>query len=225
MSSGVSEFHALVASIALRAAGQGFMLAGGNALLIYGVTARATMDVNLITSTLGGVRPVREAVENALKAAGFHVERIDPFIGDDDEPGWVGETAASWAEWTVSRGGKQASLQINFNESPREPVVMGLGPVMAVEDVLGSKLRACLDRADARDYIDVAAALKRYGADQLMAWALEQEPNLTDDDFALVPFRLAELEDEAFAHYGLDAAAVAQLRDQFAAWPARGGAS
>jgi Nucleotidyl transferase AbiEii toxin, Type IV TA system len=225
VNSGVSEFHAQVAAIALRAAGHGFMLAGGNALLAYGVSARPTMDVNLITSTDGGVRPVREAVENALKAAGFHVERIDPYIGGDDEPGWVGETAASWAEWTVARAGKQVSLQVMVSESLRDPVIMGLGPVMAVEDVLGSKLRALVDRADARDYIDIGAALKRYSPDQLMAWAREQEPNLTDDDFAFVPFRLAELEDETFAPYRLNADAVAQLRDLFAAWHGRGSGS
>jgi hypothetical protein len=98
---------------------------------------------------------------------------------------------------------------------------MDLGPVRALEDVLGSKLISTIERADARDYIDVAAALARYSPQQLWTRAIALDPDLSADDFAFVPLRLSELEDEAFAFYGLDAAAVARLRGRFTAWPQR----
>src|SRR5215472_14465790 len=46
----VSELHRQVAAVALRAAaGHGFALGGGNALLAHGVTSRPTQDVDLFT--------------------------------------------------------------------------------------------------------------------------------------------------------------------------------
>ena len=40
----IDEFHEQVAAVALRAAGHGFALGGGNALIAHGVIARPTQD-------------------------------------------------------------------------------------------------------------------------------------------------------------------------------------
>lgn len=50
--------------------------------------------------------------------------------------------AARWAEWTVARDLKQVTLQVIVDASTRAPVIMDLGPVRAIENVLGSKLIA-----------------------------------------------------------------------------------
>jgi hypothetical protein len=222
--SGVDDFHAEVAAIALRAAGPGFVLAGGNALRAHGIGRRPTMDVNLATSLEDGVRHAMDAVAAALKEAGFHVERIDPFAEDDPEqPDFIGEMAGGWVEWTVARrGGKQVVLQMSLTGGARTPVQMALGPVMALEDVLGAKLLASLERGEVRDLIDLGDALRQFSPYQLMEWARILEPGLTIEDFTAVAAQLDTLEDKAFARYGLDEAAIRSLRERFAVWPRQG---
>jgi hypothetical protein len=53
----------------------------------------------------------------------------------------------------------------------RSPVIMEVGPVLDLEDVLGGKVCALASRAYERDYVDTAAALERYTADQLIGFA------------------------------------------------------
>lgn len=43
----------------------------------------------------------------------------------------------------------------------RQPVLMEIGPVLDLDDAIGSKVRALASRAAERDYIDVAAAQAR----------------------------------------------------------------
>jgi hypothetical protein len=72
----VSALHHQVAAIALAAASQhGFALGGGNALIAHGIIDRVTQDVDLFTDQEHGVAAAVQAVESALRAAGFRVER------------------------------------------------------------------------------------------------------------------------------------------------------
>src|ERR1017187_10831520 len=68
-----------VAAIALRAAaGHGFALAGGNALIAHGIIDRPTDDVDLFSDQETAVTAAAEAVEAALRQAGFQAERRGP---------------------------------------------------------------------------------------------------------------------------------------------------
>lgn len=61
----LSELHRQVAAIALRAAaGYGFALGGGNALIQHGMISRLTQDVDLFTDQEAGVPAAAGAVEN-----------------------------------------------------------------------------------------------------------------------------------------------------------------
>ena len=78
----LEELHRQVAVIALRAAaGYGFALGGGNALIQHGVISRPTQDVDLFTDRETGVRAAASTVEAALQEAGFQVERQDDAAG------------------------------------------------------------------------------------------------------------------------------------------------
>jgi nucleotidyltransferase AbiEii toxin of type IV toxin-antitoxin system len=71
-----------VAAIALRAAaGYGFALGGGNALIQHGVISRPTQDVDLFTDQEAAVPAAAGAVESALREAGFRAERQDDTAG------------------------------------------------------------------------------------------------------------------------------------------------
>jgi hypothetical protein len=73
-----SDFQWEVAAVALKvAAVHGFVLGGGNALILHGIVDRYTADVDLVTDRPTGVKAAAGAVEEALRAAGFQVERQD----------------------------------------------------------------------------------------------------------------------------------------------------
>ena len=213
-----SDFQWEVAAVALKvAAAHGFVLGGGNALILHGVVDRYTADVDLVTDRPTGVKAAAGAVEEALCAAGFQAERQDRdsglgevFYGFDD----------GLIEWVVvGPGGDQTVLQIAHFDRNRAPVSMDVGPVLDRLDAIASKVRAFVTRAEERDAIDVAAALEHYTADHLIALARQLEPGLEDEDFADAGRRLDRLSDKVFGRYGLSVQDVARMREQFAAWP------
>jgi hypothetical protein len=72
----VSALHRQVAAVALAmAAKHGFGLGGGNALLAHGIISRPTADVDLFTDQKHGVQAAADAVQAALRRAGFQAER------------------------------------------------------------------------------------------------------------------------------------------------------
>jgi Nucleotidyl transferase AbiEii toxin, Type IV TA system len=214
----VSELHRRVATIALAAAaGHGFALAGGNALLAHGLTDRYTADVDLFTDQEAGVAAAAEAVETALAAAGFHTGRHDKTGGLADIFYGLGEGLAEWV--ITAPGGEQVLLQLAYYERGRSPVRTDLGPVLDLEDALGAKVCALASRVEPRDYIDVAAALGRYSPAQLIGFAIRIDQGLTGQDFAEAGQRVDEFTDEEFADYGLSPHDVSTLRKRFAGWP------
>ena len=177
-----SGFQREVAVVALKvAAAHGFVLGGGNALILHGIVDRYTADVDLMTDREDGVKAATGAVDDALRAAGFEVER-------QDRDGGLAEMFYGFdtglAEWLVTGpGGEQTVLQITHFDRGRAPVQMAIGPVLNPLDAVASKVRAFVTRAEERDAIDVAAALERYTVDELITLARQLEPSLTDEDF------------------------------------------
>ena len=81
----VSDLHRQVAAVALAAAAEhGFALGGGNALLAHGIISRPTADVDLFTDQEHGVQAAADAVQAALRRAGFRAERQDQAGGLSD---------------------------------------------------------------------------------------------------------------------------------------------
>jgi hypothetical protein len=216
----VSELHGQVATVALRAAApHGFVIGGGNALIAYGIIDRPTQDLDLVTDQEHGVEAAAEAVEAALQAAGYEVEREDKTAGLADIFEGMGQ---GLAEWTVTAPqGRQMILQMAYFERlpGAQPVIMEFGPVLDLEDTVGWKTVALASRAVPRDYWDVAAALQRFTIGQLIGFAKRLDPGLGDEDYADAGRRLDQVEDGWFASLGISGQDVARLRDQFAAWP------
>jgi hypothetical protein len=214
----VDDLHRQVAAIALRAAARhGFALGGGNALIAHGLIDRPTEDVDLFTDEDGGVAAAAGVVEAALRAAGFAAERQDRLA--DLAEVFYG-LADGLAEWIVTApDGRQAMLQLARIDRDRRPVTMDVGPVLDLEDVVGSKVCALAGRAEVRDFVDTAAALSRYSVPELIAFARRLDPGLTDEDFADAGARLDRLADRVFTRYGLSPADVTRLRERLSAWP------
>ena len=166
----VSDLHRQVAAVALAAAAEhGFALGGGNALLAHGIISRPTADVDLFTDQEHGVQAAADAVQAALRRAGFRAERQDQAGGLSDIFPDIGEGLAEWI--VTAAGGEQMLLQLAYFDRGRQPVVMDIGPVLDLEDAMGGKVCALASRVEPRDYADVAAALGRYSPAELIGFA------------------------------------------------------
>jgi hypothetical protein len=214
----VSKFHGQVAAIALRAAApHGFALGGGNALIAHGIIDRATQDVDVFSDEQGGVEAAADAVEAALREAGFGTDRRDKTGDLADIFYGMGEGLAEWI--VTAPNGEQMLLQMAYFDRARRPVIMDIGPVLDLEDVVGGKVCALASRVEPRDYVDTAAALGRYSLEQMIGFARRLDPGLTDRDFADAAQRLDRWGDGVFAPFGLSSLNVAVLRERFADWP------
>ena len=214
----ISELQREVATIALRAAARhGFALAGGNALIAHGVINRPTDDVDLFSDQESGVVAAADAVESALREAGFVAERLDRWDELEDIFDGAGEGLAEWV--VTAPSGQQTMLQMAYFDRTRGPVTMDVGPVLDLDDLAGWKLVALLNRAEPRDYVDTAAALELYTVDQLISFAKRLDPGLEDQDFADAARRLDQMPDQLFTVYELSQQDIARLRERFAGWP------
>jgi predicted nucleotidyltransferase component of viral defense system len=214
----VSKLHGQVATIALRAAApHGFALGGGNALIAHGIIDRATQDVDVFSDEQGGVEAAADAVEAALRDAGFGIERRDKTGGLSDIFYGMGEGLAEWI--VTGQSGAQMMLQMAYFDRARNPIIMDIGPVLDLEDVIGGKVCALASRAEPRDYLDTAAALGHYSIEEMTGFARRLDPGLTDRDFADAGQRLDQWGDGVFAPFGQSQKDVAALRERFAAWP------
>lgn len=209
------EFQAKVARVALRAAQRhGFALAGGNALAVHGVIARPTEDIDLFTDH-GDLRAAAGNVIEALAKAGFTVMMIE-----DELSGLIDGFDQDMAELEVSRDEKVVRLQLVRFDRHQPPVMMDIGPVLHIDDILGSKVVALATRAEPRDYIDVAAAMRKQPREHLLDLARQADPDIVDAEFADAMQRLDRLDDSVFTQlYGLTAEQVADVRTAFATWP------
>ncbi len=214
----ITGLHREVAVIALRAAApHGFALGGGNALIAHGITERPTQDVDVFSDLEGGVEAAADAVEAALRDAGFDTERRDKTAGLADIFYGMGDGLAEWIVTTPDA--EQMMLQMAYFDRSRRPVIMDIGPVLDLEDVVGGKVCALASRAEPRDYIDTAAAMDHYSIEQMIRFARRLDPGLTDRDFGDAGQRLDRWGDGVFASFALSPQDISELRERFAAWP------
>jgi len=210
-------FQTNVARLALDATREhGFALAGGHALIAHGIVTRPTEDVDLFTNADGAVQAAAHLVERKLANAGFDVAVIpetselgDLFYGFERD----------MVEFEVRKDDKTMRLQLCRFDRSQSPIVMAIGPVLHVDDVVGSKVAAMATRAEPRDFIDVAAALDRYDPEQLMELALQADPALAGEEFAVALRRFDRLDNEVFETlYGRTSEESAEIRRRFADW-------
>jgi hypothetical protein len=204
--------RAAIEQIALStAAPWGFALGGGRALIAHGLSDRPTEDVDLFTVDETAVRPAAEAVMDALAAAGFSAWEVgtDTDLFDD--------LADILIELAVS-GHDGESMPVSMGVQPRSlPLVdLTVGPVTQLEDLAASKVSAMVNRAEIRDFIDVAIFLEHFDRARLLDLAGRVDTGLTAEDYAACMRQLDAYPDALFRRYLAEPAAV---RAAFTEWP------
>src|SRR4051812_22008434 len=109
---------------------------------------------------------------------------------------------------------QQHRVELVANWRARPPVQMDIGPVLHPDDVMAGKMDALYNRAAARDFLDVDAAITggRYTLDQLCDLALQADAGFDQTLFAAMLARIDRLDDEDFTEYGICAEHVSALR-------------
>jgi hypothetical protein len=171
----------------------------------------------LFTDQEHGVQAAAAAVQRALAAAGLPAERQDDTAGLADLFPGMGQGLAEWI--VTAPDGEQTVLQMAYFDRSQAPVVMEIGPVLALEDVAGGKVCALASRVEPRDYADAGRMLDRYSPAELIGFSGRLDPGLTAQDFADAGMQLDRIADEEFFRYRLSQQDIDALRARFAAWP------
>jgi hypothetical protein len=139
---------------------EGFLLAGGAALVAQALTDRSTQNLDFSTGPGGGdVVRARDAFEAAVKKRGWSVKRV--------------RDGATFCRLVVT-GPDSLVVDLALDSPPsRLPTVSFIGPTFDLEELAGRKTLALFDRAEARDFTDVYALARRYGKELLIARAAE----------------------------------------------------
>jgi len=173
---------------------EGFALAGGGALIERGAIERETHDLDFFVGEADAVDRLLPALESALSAERFAVERR--------------QVAHGFARLSVRAGDDHTEIDlcVDYRLLPAEP--SAIGPVLSLEELAANKLLALFSRAEARDFVDFAAVEPLYGLDHLCRLAADKDggfdrsvltemlgriDRLPEDEFLLSDDRLAAL--------------------------------
>ncbi len=201
--SGLTDFQVEVARLFFaQPAAEGFLLAGGGALLASGLTTRPTEDLDFFGERgRADVALVREQFQSAASSAGWTVHAI--------------QLSATFARLSV-RGSDLVVVDIAIDAPPGHPSVVSIaGPTFDPEELAGRKLVALFDRAEARDFADVFVLARWFGRSTLLVRAAEIDGGFDLEVLATMMRSLARFADEEIPT--ADATADA-IRAYFANW-------
>ncbi|MEU5436450.1 nucleotidyl transferase AbiEii/AbiGii toxin family protein [Streptomyces sp. NPDC020719] len=183
------------------------VITGGYAVQAHGLVDRLSQDLDVATENPAPIDEIVRTLTDGLAQCGWGVHRIetgplsgrliatDPTTGEECEVDVLKE--AFWAP----------------------PALTEYGPVLSLDDVIGTKVRALAERGAVRDLIDVHAASRhRTTADLEMLGRRHARIEFSLHDLR---DRLAGAEwwdDEDFTGYGLDTEQIQDLRAWALAW-------
>lgn len=185
------------------------VLTGGYAVQAHGLVDRLSQDLDVATENPAPMEDIAADLVHELAKRGWAVEvvAVDPL--------------AARLMVTDPADGARCEVDVLKENLWSAPEDTEYGPVLALDDVIGTKVRALADRGAPRDLIDVQAAhrLRRRDLGELERLGARHGR----DEFRLDDLRdrLAGSEwydDEEFAEYGLDADAIADLREWARRW-------
>lgn len=183
------------------------VITGGYAVQAHGLVDRLSQDLDVATENPAPMDDIAATLERGLACRGWHVTVIstDPL-----------SARLIVADPAVGEECEVDILKENFWGTPTETEH---GPVLALDDVIGTKVRALADRGAVRDLIDVHAASRDRTIHELESLGARH----SRDEFHLQDLRdrlggADWYEDEEFAAYGLVEQSITDLREWAVRW-------
>jgi hypothetical protein len=205
------EYQRDVTRLALTAlAGGGFALAGSGAIREHGIIDRPTQDIDLFTSVTSteAFAASTTRLAAAMRERGFEVvER---------------RSAPQFANFSVtSPTGQTVEVDLGVDWRAEEPVTLSVGPVLSLEDAVGSKVVAVYSRAEVRDYLDLDAIREsgRFTDGQLLDLAVARDPGFDVEMFAGQLEQINRLSGTLrVEEYGVGEQGLAHLKSRLSGW-------
>jgi predicted nucleotidyltransferase component of viral defense system len=184
-----------------------FVITGGYAVQAHGIVDRLSRDIDVATDSSTPMEALASRLIDGLTERGWQVRVIGI------------ESVSARFMVTDPELCQDCEVDILKEAFNRPPIDTPYGPVLSIDDVIGTKVRALADRGYARDLVDIHAAsrLRSRGEmeslGRLVAW----------DEFSLegLADRLSSAQwraDEEFTAYGLTEAEIMDLRKWAQAW-------
>lgn len=184
------------------------VITGGYAVQAHQLVDRPSSDLDVATDSDIPMEDIAAAIVAGLTARGWdiHIVGVDP------------RSARMTA--TDPATGEQCELDILREVFHQPPAVMSYGPVLALDDVIGTKVRALAGRGLPRDLIDIHAASRLCSNIELESLGRR---HAWDEQFSLSELKArldgAEwYDDQAFTEYGLSVEQITDLRRWAQAW-------
>lgn len=183
----------------------GFVLAGGGALAAHGVLYRSTRDLDYFAgpAETAAVQRLAAAVQRAAGQQGLRIGRE--------------RDTETFVRFGISDGEERCELDLAIDYRALPPVSTRYGPTLDLRELGANKVLAIFDRAEPRDFIDLAQLTQRFSLGDLVS--LAQTKDLGLDLEVLVAFmaRVASLPRDDFE---LDDGAYRQLIASVDGWRA-----
>ncbi|MGW0227909.1 nucleotidyl transferase AbiEii/AbiGii toxin family protein [Actinopolymorpha singaporensis] len=183
---------------------QGFVVAGGAALIASGLITRATNDIDLfaVHRNASSIPDAASSFEIAAHSRGWTTRRIV----DQHE----------FVRLLITNEDENLVIDLGRDSPPDQPTHHTvLGPTLAERDLAARKTLALYGRAEGRDFADVYHLAHRFGRDNLIAWAHHQDSGFDTHIFATMLNSLNRLNDRDIPIRPAD---IAELRTFFAEW-------
>ena len=183
------------------------VLTGGYAVQAHGIVDRLSRDIDVATNSPLPMEILAARLVNGLTEHGWQVRVIGV------------EPVSARFIVTDPELGQDCEVDILKEGFTWPPVYTPYGPVLAMDEVIGTKVRALADRGYARDLVDIHAASRLRSQGELESLGRR----LAWDDFSLegLAVRLSSVQwraDEEFAAYGLTETEITELKRWAQAW-------
>ncbi|MFY1675905.1 MULTISPECIES: nucleotidyl transferase AbiEii/AbiGii toxin family protein [unclassified Streptomyces] len=183
------------------------VLTGGYAVQAHGLVERFSRDLDVATENPAPMQEIVASLTAGLGARGWRTTHVqtDPLSGrflvtDPDT-------------------GEECEVDVLKEAFWAPPAQTPYGPVLSLDDVIGTKVRALADRGTVRDLIDVQAASRHRSTADLESLGRRR----AHDEFSLEDLRDRLIgadwyEDEDYTAYGLTPRQIEELKAWALEW-------
>ncbi len=175
----------IISSVMDVIAPDGFVIAGGVALVLSGVSNRPTEDLGAFSSSCDDVSIV-----------------VDRLVGELDRAGYTTEAhrnTESFARMTVRTGQwRRTELRVELGRDTQllESVPSSIGPMLSLRELAANKVLAAFGRHEPRDLVDLAQIASVVALSDAYADAARKDPGFDADVLREMVTRTCGVRDE-----------------------------